>query len=194
MGFGEWIEKRKQTKEQEANLYAQAREELETKLKGSKLFSLLMDAILNDADNPWLYQAQDFHEDGKRFVWVDLESFEIKWATSYWEDYIAGYYSDGQPKRSTRLAEDVHAHVEYSYTKSGFAPLSNYTSSIISEKSGKAIVFSERDVCKTLATLILEHMKSAMKSCSFGSISSSQHSIAYYFEYIVPKMQVESII
>lgn len=128
-----------------------AEEEVMQKLSQVPLLDILIENILGDGAASWIREGQSYYDNCRRKVKIEPDSFEIKWS-SYPEE-IPG-----------QREEVIHESVCYSYTKSGYLPLHQF-----SYDNGKKEIPTEQ-VCYLWASIIRERMAAKMPNCKFDSV------------------------
>ena len=149
-----------------------AENEVLQKLSQIPLLDLLIENVLLEDEDPWITMGQGYYDNCKRVVKIGPDSFEIEWSNYHDEAYIG---NDGQ--RHTQKVEEVHGHVGYSYTKSGYLPLHSYK-----YDNGNKEVPTDR-VCYLWASIIRERMMEKMPQCKFGEVNDNAS-----FTYTVPSL------
>lgn len=166
-----------------------AKDELSQKMAESQLIDLIVNEILAMDRNSFVYIQQSPQDNRKRRVVISNDCLEIKWSTFHWEKY-----TDENGVHNKKV-EDIILDESYSFSKSGYQPLDNFTAS-----NGTAV--SSDKVVEIFAETIRKKMEQAIPECKFDySVSrvlssyQEQFSAGYYyyeFYYEVPEQQYKS--
>ena len=170
-GFAKDFAKDLFTSKEKKEAIAETEEIVMQRLSKVDLIDKLINVTLNDEENPWIAERQNYYDNGVRFIDIDVDLYGVKWVYFEEEQYV-----DSRGVPNTRTVEKVIKKVEYSYTKSGYLPLHSFT-------EGEEEIPAKR-VRYLWAMVVREHLMAAMPDCSFGEIKDSDDTV--YFTYKIP--------
>lgn len=107
---------------------AATEKELRTRMSASPILDMIINELTKEA---WAWNRQGVEDDGVRTVALTADIFEVKWSYGRMEQRFLGSNKLGLPIVEEEWVEDVYERVAYSYTKSGYAPLTSFTGQVV---------------------------------------------------------------
>lgn len=166
----------------------------------SPLIDLIVNEVLNMDRNSFVHIQQIPQDNCKRIVVIGSDFFQIKWTTYHNESYVDPYTE----KVKYKTVEDIIEEVSYSFSASGYQPLSSFNSS-----NGTTIGVSK--VVKIFAEVVKSKMEQTFPNYRFqyverntdsneslddkliGAMTSSiSDDVCYRFAYYVPEQTYKS--
>ena len=117
--------KEEEAKQAEALRLEQERiaEEKKRKIAESEIIAALFNEFKK---SDWILNRQSGEDDGNREVRVTYDTVGIKWSKLNYTSRIVGQDKWGIDQYESKYVEEILGQVEYSFTKSGYAPLDKY--------------------------------------------------------------------
>ena len=145
-------ERQAQERERKEKLVRDVKIELREKMAASPVINMIFTEL---AGEEFAFCRQGTEDDGRRRVILSADIFEVKWAKVR-QEYV-GSNSLGIAK--TEPVEVIFGRAAYSYTKSGYAPLSAYQS--------RGVTIPQHEVIQLWTVEIQNRFKQMIPKCSF---------------------------
>lgn len=127
MGILEYFKEKKKKEAEAKAAQAEAWRIKEENLKKRIESSPIIDALFAEfAKHDWILRRQSAEDKGEREVCVTNDTISIKWFSMHYSSRVVGQDKWGVNIYKSNMTEEVHGHVAYSFTKSGYAPLDGY--------------------------------------------------------------------
>lgn len=119
---------KKKEEEKQAEALRLEQERIATEAQKKRIAeSEIIAALFNEfRKSDWILNRQNGEDNGIREVRVTYDTVGIKWSKMNYTSRIVGQDKWGIDQYEKKYVEEIFGQVEYSFTKSGYAPLDKY--------------------------------------------------------------------